>query len=243
MGLKSLEEMARLQGLPTVEALGLEAMETDLYLHYKQHPGEYLVLADADGFALLDRQGDPFFDKEGLDAYHRDIQGIYDIVFEERTGERPERNLSYSEVGFRLVETCIDNPLPVISRIPADIKDESDLFPIDIARALVYDMRYAAKLAEDDAKEYLKKPKMVRTKVSLAGAAALSVSMMLASFIGTFFGVSYAVDYELENVKTELRQEANKAINQARRELREEIDDAVIDYTFGHYFGSDENSD
>jgi len=237
MASETLEELAKVHHLPSDEELALDAQETLFYAHFRDNPGGYFALIDKEGHLMVDDSGAPIFDPVALKAYEQDLQQMYDKIFRERTSAKPRRRFKFNDLGLKLAEVCIEHPMPIVETIPSHINEESNHFPFKIARALSYDLRYAAKLAQNDAQEYkrlvaLQKPKF---RTSTSGAIALSLSMMAASFAGAFLGMGLAVDQGIDRAKTEFRQETNRAINQAKDELRDELDDAVEDYSWGYF--------
>jgi cytochrome P450 len=232
----SIEELAKVLYLPSDEELAIDAQETYFHAHFSDNPGTYFALADEDGHLKVDEAGNPIFDPVAIKAYERDLQQIYDKVFRESAKAKPRRKLRFNDLGLKLTEVCTLHPMPVVKKAPSKLIDESNRFPFEIARSLLYDLRYAAKLAQNDAQEYNRLAALQNSRVGISylGATALTLSMMAASFFGAYFGMGLAVDEGINKAKKEFREETDMAINRARDELREELDDAVSDYSWGY---------
>jgi len=215
-----LEEIAKLHRFPDADELGLDALDTEFCAYFKDRPGAFFALVDGGQIVFNDET--PVFDKGAVRAYERDLQRAYDSVMKRRS-RKPVRKMRFGTLGLKLPEICLSNPMPVMQKVSA----ESDIFPSEYARALIYDLRYAAKLALEDASV-----NPAKLRVGFAGAAALSLSMFIAAFAGAYLGMGLAVNEGIDRAKTEFRQETNYALNRAEDQIRSAVDNAARTYGF-----------
>ncbi|MBW3018821.1 hypothetical protein KY329_01375 [Candidatus Woesearchaeota archaeon] len=232
MASETLEARAKVHDLPPDDKLGLVAEDTRFYSYFHKRPNTCFALFDEEGLPVMDSDNTPVFDRGAVRAYEKDLNEIYRRVFRKATGAKPSRTLHFNELGLELADVCLAKPIPVVGRVETRGVHDSNRFPGEIARALTFDLRYAAKLALDDAESYKRKG---YRGISYTGAVVMSFFMMLAAATGAYIGMSLAVDKGIDRVRTELRKGTDEAINKARTELREELDDAVDDYGWNYF--------
>lgn len=167
-GVETLDKLARDLALP--EDVGLSLLDTRFLKYFAERPGSFFYSASG-------------FDPVGIALYEKDIQDFYDSRFSRMTGGLPSGRIRFEDEGFMMRDYARNADIPVVY----DNGAASPITSVGFFKVLEYDLRRAAKLADDAAAAYGLSSGKRKAKLGLGGYVGVFLCSVAAS-VGALFG-------------------------------------------------------